>query len=45
MSGDRNRTCSHFHDCVNMQPRELEEWLETDEAKSVGATDGPLNDE
>lgn len=25
-----------FYDCVNMQPKELEEWLDTEESKSVG---------
>jgi hypothetical protein len=29
-----------FHDRVNMQPKELEEWLETEESKSVGRKDG-----
>ena len=29
-----------FYDCVNMQPKELEEWLETEESKSVGDSDG-----
>lgn len=29
-----------FYDAVNMQPKELEEWLETDESKSVGDSDG-----
>jgi hypothetical protein len=28
-----------FRDAVNMSPSELEEWLETDESKSVGARD------
>lgn len=27
-----------FYDKVNMQPKEIEEWLETDESKSVGQT-------
>jgi hypothetical protein len=27
---------SEFNDCVNMAPKELEEWLDTDESKSVG---------
>ena len=27
-------------DLVNMAPKELEEWLETDESKSVGDSDG-----
>jgi len=29
-----------FRDAVNMSPDELEEWLDTDESKSVGDTDG-----
>ena len=28
-----------FRDCVNMQPKELEDWLETEESKSVGDND------
>lgn len=28
-----------FYDAVNMQPKELEEWLATDESKSVGDSD------
>ena len=28
-----------FYDCVNMQPKELEEWLDTEESKTVGDTD------
>ena len=35
----RDETYDEFYDCVNMQPKELEEWLETDESKSVGDTD------
>jgi hypothetical protein len=29
-----------FDDAVNMTPKELEEWLETDESQSVGQDDG-----
>lgn len=29
-----------FRDAVNMSPSELEEWLDTDESKSVGDSDG-----
>ena len=29
-----------FDDAVNMTPKELEEWLETDESQSVGQNDG-----
>lgn len=28
-----------FYDCVNMQPKELEEWLDTEESRSVGDSD------
>ena len=27
---------TEFYDTVNMQPKELEEWLETEDSKSVG---------
>lgn len=33
-------TRKDFRDVVNMSPGELEEWLETDESKSVGDSDG-----
>ena len=36
---DRDETYDEFYDCVNMQPKELEEWLETEESKSVGDDD------
>ena len=40
MSEDEQRKVwSDFRDCVNMQPQELEDWLETDESKSVGDSD------
>lgn len=35
---DQQETYDAFHDAVNMAPKELEEWLGTDESKSVGAT-------
>ena len=35
----RDETYDEFYDCVNMQPKELEEWLGTDESKSVGDSD------
>ena len=28
-----------FHDLVNMQPKELEQWLQTDESKAVGLSE------
>ena len=40
MANDREETWDDFNDCVNMQPKELEEWLETEESKSVGDNDG-----
>ena len=36
----KSETYDEFYDCVNMQPKELEEWLETEESKSVGDSDG-----
>lgn len=41
MDDDEKKECrKQFGDCVNMQPKELEEWLATDESKSVGDSDG-----
>ena len=37
---EKDEVYSDFRDCVNMQPKELEEWLETEESKSVGDSDG-----
>ena len=37
---DREETWSEFRDCVNMAPQELEDWLDTEESKSVGDSDG-----
>ena len=40
MDGDKkDEVYSGFYDCVNMQPKELEEWLDTEESKSVGDSD------
>ena len=36
----RDETIDEFMDLVNMQPKELEEWLGTDESKSVGQKEG-----
>lgn len=36
---DRDKIYSGFMDAVNMAPKELEDWLETDELKSVGDSD------
>ena len=33
--GDRREIRDEFATAVNMTPKELEEWLETDESKSV----------
>lgn len=33
---DQDEIYDTFYDRVNMQPKELEEWLDTDESKSVG---------
>ena len=38
-SAERDAPYSEFYDCVNMQPRELEEWLETEKSRSVGDSD------
>ena len=35
---DKSKIYNEFKDLVNMAPKELEEWLETDESKSVGQT-------
>ena len=40
MSTDQDRVRSDFGDAVNMTGRELERWLETEDSKSVGASDG-----
>ena len=34
-----DETYDEFYSCVNMQPKELEEWLKTDNSKSVGDSD------
>ena len=36
---DRQETYDAFRDLVNMQPAELEDWLDTDESTSVGDSD------
>ncbi|WP_456268017.1 DUF3140 domain-containing protein [Kushneria sp. AK178] len=41
MSDDNEAIYQDFKESVNMAPKELEEWLETDESKSVGdSSDG-----
>ncbi|MEM6458100.1 MAG: DUF3140 domain-containing protein [Planctomycetota bacterium] len=37
---DRDTIYDDFYDAVNLQPKELEEWLETEESKSAGDRDG-----
>jgi hypothetical protein len=37
---DRQRVIEDFDEAVNLTPEELEEWLETDESKLVGQSDG-----
>ena len=40
MADDRQQIIKEFDEAVNMTPKELEEWLQTDESKSVGQSDG-----
>ncbi len=40
MAGDRQRIIEEFDAAVNMTPMELKEWLQTDESRSVGQSDG-----
>ena len=40
MADDRQRIIEEFDEAVNMTPKELEEWLQTDASKSVGQSDG-----
>jgi Protein of unknown function (DUF3140) len=40
VTDDRQRTIEEFDEAVNMTPKELEEWLQTQESKSVGQSDG-----
>jgi hypothetical protein len=39
MVDDRQQTIDEFDDAVNMTRKELEDWLQTDESKSVGQSD------
>jgi len=39
LSEQQETTYQTFYELVNMQPKELEEWLQTDESKSVGDSD------
>lgn len=40
MTKARDQIWDEWGDLVNMAPKELEDWLETDESKSVGDSDG-----
>lgn len=40
MSKSNDEVYQEFYDNVNMAPSELEDWLETDESKSVGQDSG-----
>jgi hypothetical protein len=38
--GERGEVRRDFEEAVNMTPAEIEQWLETDESKAVGESDG-----
>jgi Protein of unknown function (DUF3140) len=40
VADDRQQIIKEFDEAVNMTPKELEEWLQTEESKSVGQSDG-----
>ena len=40
MTGDRQRVIEDFDEAVNLTPGELEEWLQTEDSRSVGQSDG-----
>ena len=40
MSKSNDQVWDEWRELVNMQPAELEDWLETEESKSVGDNDG-----
>ncbi len=40
MSEDRDETYAAFGDAVNMTPKEIEDWLDTENSKAVGFKDG-----
>jgi hypothetical protein len=40
MADERQQTIDDFRDNVNMTRKELEDWLQTDESKSVGQGGG-----
>ncbi|NND99332.1 MAG: DUF3140 domain-containing protein [Pirellulaceae bacterium] len=39
LTDQQQSTFDEFYNLVNMQPKELEEWLKTDESKAVGDSD------
>jgi hypothetical protein len=40
VADDRQQVIEEFDEAVNMTPKELEEWLQTEESRSVGQSDG-----
>lgn len=40
MSKSRDEVWAEWREAVNMAPQEVQDWLETDESKSVGAKEG-----
>jgi hypothetical protein len=40
MAKDRQQIVEEFEEAVNMTRKELEDWLQTDESRSVGQSDG-----
>ena len=40
MAKDRQQIVEEFDEAVNMTRKELEDWLQTDESRSVGQSDG-----
>ena len=40
MTDDRQQVIEDFDEAVNMAPKELEDWLQTEESRSVGQSDG-----
>ena len=40
MVDDKQQVIEDFDEAVNMTAKELEDWLKTDESKSVGQSDG-----
>jgi hypothetical protein len=40
VADDRQQIIEEFNEAVNMTPKELEEWLQSNESKTVGQSDG-----